>query len=37
MMRRLIIGLFGAVLGIVRFTVGVILFIAAICAGQTPD
>lgn len=36
-MRSLINGLLGAVLGLVRFTVGVILFIAAICAGQTPD
>ena len=36
-MRSLINGLFGAVLGLVRFTVGVILFIAVICAGQTPD
>ena len=36
-MRSLINGLFGAVLGLVKFTVGVIFFIAAICAGQTPD
>ncbi len=36
-MRSLINGLFGAVLGLVKFTIGVTLFIAAICVGQTPD
>jgi hypothetical protein len=36
-MRNLIYGLFGAVLGLVKFVIGVTLFIAAVCVGQTPD
>ena len=29
--------MFGAVLGLVKFVIGVMLFIAAVCVGQTPD
>ena len=36
-MRNLFCTLLSAVLGLVKFTVGVILLVAAFCAGQTPD
>ena len=36
-MKGLIVGIFKFIFGVVKAIFGVILFVAAICVGQTPD
>ena len=36
-MKGIIVGIFKFIFGVVKAIFGVILFVAAICVGQTPD